>query len=410
MSEVGLMKKTEGKSPEDLAQTLRAALANVPYSSFIMESTAKGVGNFFHREWQNACKTDTSYRAIFVAWFEIDLYQKPLEELSEPIDQWFSKWTDYHWYLWNMGATLEGIHWYFSFKADENYDDWRMQSEYPSDPNEAFQSTGQRVFAPKYVKQMRTLCTDPILVGDIFGDEKKFTNLEIKESPHGPLWVWKMPEKSDYKNRYCAYLDIGGTTDQADWSVLTVMDRYWMKDGGVPEVVCTYRIHLDQDLVVWKAAQICWLYDTALLAVETNSLNTREEVTEGHHFYTVLDEIGDYYPNLFSRLPPEQILGRPPRIYGFHMNVKSKGNLVDNYRSLLRNIGYVEYDERALDEADVYEVKQNGSMGAVEGNHDDILITRMGAGWLATSYMDPIVEIKREAGLRKVKKASYADL
>ena len=41
-----------------------------------------------------------------------------------------------------------------------------------------------------------------------------------------------------------------------------------------------------------------------------------------------------------------------------------------------REGGYIERDVRALDEADVYEIKENGTYGAVEGAHDDIYMSR----------------------------------
>ena len=43
----------------------------------------------------------------------------------------------------------------------------------------------------------------------------------------------------------------------------------------------------------------------------------------------------------------------------------------------MREQGYVERDNEALDEARTYEQKKNGSYGAKEGRHDDIIMTRM---------------------------------
>ena len=105
-------------------------------------------------------------------------------------------------------------------------------------------------------------------------------------------------------NRYVVSVDIGGRTDKADYSVIRVFDRYWMAEGGSPELVATWRGHLDQDLIAWKAAQIAMFYGNALLIVESNSLD--KDSTDGDHFLTILDEIAPFYDNIYARNDPEK--------------------------------------------------------------------------------------------------------
>ena len=71
--------------------------------------------------------------------------------------------------------------------------------------------------------------------------------------------------------------------------------------------------------------------------------------------------------------------------------------LIDGLNGALRDSGFVEREIEACDEYDYYEIKPNGSYGAVDGEHDDILMTRAGAYWLATSYMKPPAVIKKSA-------------
>ena len=54
----------------------------------------------------------------------------------------------------------------------------------------------------------------------------------------------------------------------------------------------------------------------------------------------------------------------------------SKTDLVNQYNKRLREVLYIERDKRALDEIEWYEVKPDGSYGAVEGRHDDIYMSR----------------------------------
>ena len=58
--------------------------------------------------------------------------------------------------------------------------------------------------------------------------------------------------------------------------------------------------------------------------------------------------------------------------YGFHTNAASKTDLVTQMTKRLREILYIERDKRALDEIGWYELKPDGSYGAVDGKHDDI--------------------------------------
>jgi hypothetical protein len=411
MSEVSLWKSTAQKSAEDLAQTLRATVPDVPDSLAAVESSPKGVGNFFHREWLAAKEGKSSYVPIYVAWHEIEMYQKPVENYEV-----FIKWMlsdSYAMYLWNLGATLEGIKWYFDTKRGENYDDWRMKSEYSSDDIEAFQSTGARVFSQAYVELARRNNKDPEFIGDVFGSTNKgktaLDGVDFKVVDRGPMYVWGLPDKSiNISNRYLVTVDIGGRTEKADYSVIRVIDRYWMSEGGKPEIVATWRGHIDQDLLAWKAAQISKLYNNALLVVESNSLNTEE--SEGNHFLTVLDEVVKYYPNIYARTEPDKVRQGLPIRYGFQTNMNTKPMVIDTLNGALREEAYIERDRRACDEMDTYEVKENGTYGAVEGCHDDIVMATAIGLWICFNYMPMPKEFTPSSGKGKNRIISEATI
>lgn len=433
LSEVGLWKETLGKKPEDLAQALRATVPSVPYSIVVLESTAKGVGNFFHREWQAATTNKESgkagYEPIFVAWHEIEMYQKTIAHPTLPVylgqrkingiptsrkeyTDFIKSMSTYDWYLWELGATLEGIHWYNWFKTSENYDDWRMQSEYPSTAQEAFQSTGRRAFAPAYVQQARKNNLKPSFIGDLFADAEKgkkaLQNIDFQETKGGDLRIWQKPDRSEkVAAQYLVITDIGGRTEKADWSVITVINRSPIREHEAPEVVARWRGHLDQDLIAWKSVQIAKWYDNALLAVESNSLE--KERTEGDHFLTILDEIKDYYDNLYSRTSPEKIKEGVPIKYGFHTNTSTKPMVVNALNAALRDENIIERDNRACDEMDSYEIKPNGSYGAVDGAHDDIVMTdAIGIHISATMpYPKIIVPKQRKVTYKKKVQTSF---
>jgi hypothetical protein len=392
LSEVGLWGETIAKSPEDLAQSLKSTVPKVPYSIIIKESTAKGVGNYWHREWTKAKDGRTGYGTIFIPWFEIEMYTKPIPDYEK-----FIKGMDqYAWFLWESGATLEGINWYFDFMHSEGYSEWRMKGEYPTNDIEMFQSTGNRVFAQNYVLLARRNCMEPAFVGELTASERygpgALKNIDFQASPKGRLLVWAKPDTSiKVANRYVLFADIGGKTDKADWSTIKVYDRYPMIDGGVPEVVAVWRGHLDQDLFAWIAAQIGAWYNNALVAIESNKLRKDIKAAEGDFFLTVLDEIAPHYPNLYARNnDPDRVKQGMPLKYGFHTTAGNKERIISTLNKALREELYIERHELSCDEMDTFENKPDGSMGAVEGAHDDMVIVTAGGLFLCFTIDKPV--------------------
>jgi len=56
------------------------AIPDAPGTEVIFESTANGVGNFFHEQWKLAESGLSEFQAIFVPWFWQSEYKKPLPD------------------------------------------------------------------------------------------------------------------------------------------------------------------------------------------------------------------------------------------------------------------------------------------------------------------------------------------
>lgn len=399
-SEVGLWKKTEGKSPEDIVRSACSGVLYKAYTMIVYESTANGTGNFFQREYDAAKQGKSQFEALFIAWFDIDLYTLPFETKAErnAFAQWL--WENrnnknansnreepgqYLWWLWEKGATLEAIHWYVE-ERKKYTDHAYMASEYPSDDVEAFVHSGAMVFDKYKVERFRKACQAPSYIGDVYGKadtgKDAFKDLKFTVDKQGMLWVWEKPEidpKERILHRYLVVVDIGGRGKKSDWSVITVFDRLFMMDGDRPSVVAQWYGHIDMDLLSWKAAQIAAWYDNALLVIESNTLEThdRDRSVDGDQSSFILNQIKDYYPNLYARKQSEEdIREKRPKKYGWHTNVLTKPMIISTLVKVIREFLYVERDERCLDEYLVYERKQNGAFGAIIGKHDDLLMTR----------------------------------
>lgn len=417
LSEVGLWKKTEGKKPEDLLQSILGTIPNRHCSVLVMESTAKGVGNFFHRTWLDSKSGENEYKPIFIAWFEIHNYTAEFDSEEEKI-QLIKTLSKYEKYLWSLGATLEGIKWHRIKLREYGGSMVSMGAEFPSDDVEAFQSTGARFFPVENIQKARKFNRKPLYVGDVYGDAytgpDALNNIRIEKAPKGRFAVWSDPEiypDVKFKNRYCVSVDIGGRSKEADDSVITVWDRLPLMDGGILEKAACWAGKIDFDQLAWKCVQICKLYDDAFMIPEINKMREdQEKFDEGDQFYTLMDEIIDYYDNVFCRTNPEQIREGMQRVYGFHTNKQTKPMILNALNAAYRDDQVANFDQRSMDQADTYENKGNGSTGAVSGSHDDFVMSDALGVWCSLSYMDPVVEINiTPRKVSKRKKRSMAD-
>lgn len=432
-SEVALWKKTEGKTPEQIIRSACSGILLLPFTMIVYESTANGTGNFFQREYDAAKRGISQFKAMFISWFEIEIYSLPFKDKTEK--KAFAAWLwenrlnknvfsereesgAYLWWLWEKGASLSAIRWYIE-ERKKYTDHGDMASEYPSDDVEAFVHSGARVFEKQKVDELRKGCRPPKYIGEVaarMGEGKEaLTDLRFIEDKQGLLWIWDLPDiDPDEKvtNRYLTIVDIGGRSKKSDWSVITVFDRLYMGDGDKPIVVAQWYGHTDMDLLAWKSVQIAAYYDNAYLVIESNTLEThdKERQVDGDQSQYILNQIKSVYSNLYARKQSEEDIeeGRPKK-YGFHTNVETKPKIISTLIKVVREGLYVERDERCLDEYITYERKQNGAYGAIPGKHDDLLMTRAIGLHIAFYEMDmPVVVPRKKKTQTKTKVAISA--
>ena len=278
-SEVGVWKETEEWNASKIIRSVSGAILNRPLTMIVYESTANGTGNFFHNEWVRANKPEgdpekSQMEPFFVPWYEIELYEKPFDndKEREEFASWLIKNMDndkpdghpdpgtYYWWLWGKVATLENINWYVT--ARKTYSEHAdMAAEYPSDDIEAFKHSGHKVFDLYKLSEMRKTCMPPDFVGDISADavtgKKAFSNIHLVPNERGNLKIWEEPDReTKMSDRYIVVVDPQkGRSSSADPSCITVIDRFWMTEGGDETIVAEWHGSIDMDLLAWKAAQ-----------------------------------------------------------------------------------------------------------------------------------------------------------
>lgn len=387
LTEVAFWQDSDCISPADLLRSICGTIPLEPLSLIVLESTANGVGNFFHNEWVRASEGRSAYRPVFVPWHEIEIYRLPL---ADPAG-FAASMTGIEMELWNRGLTLEMINWYRA-KLTELGDLSLMQAEYPTDADEAFVSSHTDVFSRQAIESLRQGCSLEPELGELSGrgvtGTEALADLRFTPDPTGALKVWKRPDESPFHNRYVVAVDIGGRSRNSDWSVIAVLDRT-PPGGGRPEIVAQWRGHCDHDILGWKAAAIARWNGNALLVIESNSLEAASAGASGF----ILEELNAAYSNLYVRsvrtnaLRPDSFESR----VGFHTNRHTKALIITRLIAVVREGDYTERDPRALSEMTVYRQLPNGNYAAKEGFNDDILMTRAMALYVASTLPLPQV-------------------
>lgn len=148
-SEVAFYENTEGISTGAL-QTI----SDEPGTEVILESTANGVGNYFHKLCMDALAGLGKYEIIFVPWY----WQ---EEYRATVPQGWD-WTDHELELKELyGLDNEQLYWRY-LKIIELKSEWMFKQEYPFTVEEAFQASGNSFFNADDVQRARRLnISDP---------------------------------------------------------------------------------------------------------------------------------------------------------------------------------------------------------------------------------------------------------
>lgn len=418
-SEVGLWEDTDGKSPEDIIRSISSSLLLAPLTVEVIESTANGMGNFYYRSYIAAKKGESNRRAVFVPWFLIERYEIPVPDKAN-----FATWLltnkdndnppkdcldpgKYYWHLWELGASFDAINWYIH-KRKDYMDHSDMAAEFPSDDIEAFKNSGKNVFNIYQIDRFKEKCKAPLYIGEVQGRTPQglqaLSNLHFSPDHSGQLHIWALPVlKKKIANRYLTIVDIGGRSKGADYSDILVLDRYWMMYSGKPEVVAEWHGHIDHDLLAWKSAQIAKFYGNALLVIESNTIETKDNDTDGDQSELIFNKLADLYDNLYLRKASQAKIkeGRLTE-YGFHTNRKTKPVIISNMVACFRDQSYIERCLDALDECATYEKKPGGSYGAVQGRHDDRVMTRAIGLYICFCEMDLPCELP-EKGKSKPK-------
>lgn len=350
------------------ARTLMTGLMQVvpddPDTCVIIESTANGVGDDFHRRWKEATDpTSTSeWIALFFAWWEHPEYVRPINDraafqsslTSEERDlqqKYNLKLEQLHWRRWAIknkcGGSIESFH-----------------QEYPSCPEEAFLSTGR----PRF--HLQSLAKMPVREDSISGELQEIasgtkTSLRFLPQERGAMLLYKKPQEN---KRYAIGIDVAEgidpseTGEDPDYSVACVLDA----DTG--EQVAKVRGRIEPGPFGEYCAALGRYYNWAYLVPEANSAGL-----------ALIEELlrQDYPPPLIYHRKPQ-----PDEKYadgktavlqylGWKQSVVTRPQLLNTLDMAIREFDVFITDRGTLEECQSFVWKPNGKCEAQDGCHDD---------------------------------------
>jgi hypothetical protein len=129
----------------DIQTGVLQSVADLPGTEIILESTANGIGNFFHQKCLDALEGKGRYILIFIPWYWQDEYQETppsIFELSAEEQQLQATYQLTNAQLYWRRLKIQDLR-----SAGES--EWKFKQEYPMNVEEAFQSSGSPLISPE---------------------------------------------------------------------------------------------------------------------------------------------------------------------------------------------------------------------------------------------------------------------
>lgn len=352
-------------NPETTMLGLLQGVPDTPSSLVVIESTANGVGNYFHKLWQAAVKGENDFIPIFLPWFTDETYVRQFE--TEGVRQAFIDEVDYihddsngnvvYTYEADLKdkyvLTYEQLYWRkWAIRNKCGGDVEKFQQEYPSTPEEAFISTGRPKFSSPALRKYQTATRSPVSRGYL---REVGGSVQFFPDEKGYISIWKHPVKDKY---YCIGADVAEGLATGDYSAAMV------GDGEAFEYVAQWHGHIDADLFGVELVKLAKYYNEAYLAPEINN----------HGIATISKIKSLEYWNLFFQKTYDKISDKMSQSIGWRTTLRSKPLMIEKLAEFVREMALGIYSDELVSELYTYIIEDNGSTNAQVGCNDDLVI------------------------------------
>jgi hypothetical protein len=304
---------TEAAEPVFINDRLVELFQTVPKNcEVIVESTAKGVGNWYYDTYWDATRGESKFHQYFVPWTVHEEYQLPVPPNWQPDDAEAQKLglDDEARLMLEYDLTPNQLQWRRMKVKEFKKDIPKFKEQYPLTDTEAFLQSGSSYFSQAdlaFFLESDLFCKDwPTKRGTL---QRIGSEWHLEEVDSGCLEIYMPPEP---RKSFCLSADVADGLPTGDYSVADV----WC-DG---EQYAQWRGHISPHDFAYVVNNLGRYYNNALVGVEDNNM--------GGTTIDVLVNSLDY-PNLFYREQTETVDHRASeRRVGWHTSAPSKRRMV----------------------------------------------------------------------------------
>lgn len=344
-SEVALWPKGQ-----EIVAGLMQAVPLMGNTAIFLESTANGIGDYFHTTWQAAKRGESIFEPLFFPWSIHEEYTlRPPKHFRLTAEE--KKLKKVH------NLTNGQIYWRRKKLLEFTGDEKRFYQEYPLEDTEAFLASGTPRFDTQKLAEMEMKCYDPPTIELIIKkDSMQMETIFPKAMEGAPLKVWTQPQDS---HEYVIGADVAEGIGE-DLSVATVMDKQYH------QTVARFRGDIEpSDFGEYLAILGKW-YNNALIGCEINN-----------HGLTTVQRLRDVgYMNLYRRESgiDEQYEEYTSKL-GWRTDMRTKPLMVDGLSEAISTNQITDYDLIFIRECMTFVRDIRGRTAAQEGQHDDTVIS-----------------------------------
>lgn len=345
---------------------LLQAVPDQPNTMVVLESTANGVGDWFHDIWRKAEKGLNSFTPIFLPWFIQPEYTRPFntsEERDEFVasidlisqDNSGNQVRTYEYELmqtWEL--TYEQLNWRkHTIQNKCEGDEILFMQEYPSTAEEAFISTGRPKFNIRSLRDYQAKTKPPLRTGYLRENDKG--EVQFIDDPKGYVSVWSEPQPGMH---YAVGADVAEGLVSGDFSCAYVGNDEF-------DVVARWYGHIDPDLYGEELVKLGKWYNEAYLGVENNN----------HGLATLKAIVKKEYWNIFHSKNYDKISDGSTEKMGWTTSVRTKPLMIDKLAEFIRERYLGIKDDLFISEAFTYIIEDNGATNGQTGCHDDTVMS-----------------------------------
>lgn len=345
-SEVALWPKGQ-----EIVAGLMQAVPYIANTAIFLESTANGIGDYFHTTWQAAKRGESTFEPLFFPWTadpEYAITPPKAFKLNKAEKELRKKYgLSYAQLYWRRKKMLE-------FVGDEK----RFYQEYPLTDTEAFLASGSPRFDTFKLQEMEMKCYEAPTydLGEHANQRTSLPELYTKKLEGAPLKVWVTPQEA---HEYIIGADVAEGIEE-DFSVASVLDRF------THQTVARFRGDLEPaDFGEYLSLLGKW-YNQALIGVEINN-----------HGLTTVQRLRDIgYDNLYRReMGIDERYEEYTSKLGWRTDVRTKPLMIDGLSEAISTQQITDYDLIFIRECMTYIRDSRGRTNAQLGQHDDTVMS-----------------------------------